>query len=170
MQSTTLDEARLADIKRYCASGDGLMAQGHAQRAVEEFNKAWELIPEPKNEWEASTWVLAAIGDTCFCLGKEKSARQALEYVMHCPGGFGNPFLHLRLGQVLFNAGELDAAADELMRAYMGDGRAVFEKEDPKYLAFLATRANLDGSSPPPASDRSVATLIKRFANRVRGR
>jgi hypothetical protein len=52
----------------------------------------------------------------------------------------GNPFLHLRLGQCRFELGDLDRAADELARAYMGDGEDVFEDEAPKYLAFLKTR------------------------------
>ena len=56
----------------------------------------------------------------------------------------GNPFLHLRLGQSQYELGELDRAADELMRAYMGAGEDIFVSEDPKYRAFLATRAKLD--------------------------
>ena len=60
---------------------------------------------------------------------------------MHCPDAIGNPFLHFRLGQVLYDDAQLDAAADELMRAYMGAGPEVFASEDPKYLQFLQTRA-----------------------------
>ena len=62
---------------------------------------------------------------------------------MTCPGGLGNPFLHLRLGQVLLDQGHDDLAADELMRAYMGAGAEIFESEDGRYLRFLGTRANL---------------------------
>jgi len=138
-----LGEATHEEITRLCASGDDLAAEGRHEDALAEYNNAWKLIPEPKNEWEASTWVLAAIADACFLLGKNKSARQALEYAMTCPGGLGNPFLHLRLGQLLLNAEERDTAADELMRAYMGAGQELFEREDPKYLAFLETRAHL---------------------------
>lgn len=59
---------------------------------------------------------------------------------MHCPDGIGNPFLHLRLGQVLFDQGDQDAAADELARAYMGAGPEIFDHEEPRYFAFLSTR------------------------------
>jgi hypothetical protein len=44
---------------------------------------------------------------------------------------------------VLFQLGELDSAADELMKAYTGEGKEIFEPEDPKYIAFLETRADL---------------------------
>jgi hypothetical protein len=100
-------------------------------------------VPEPKNEWEASTWLLAAIADTCFAGGWHTSARKALDYAMTCPGALGNPFLHLRRGEVALEQGEEDVAADELMRAYMLEGIEIFAREDPKYLAFLGTRADL---------------------------
>lgn len=45
--------------------------------------------------------------------------------------------MHLRYGQVLLDAGEPDAAADELMRAYMSEGSEIFAADDPHYLEFL---------------------------------
>jgi hypothetical protein len=132
------------EIKRLCASGDQLSANRAYDEAIAEYNKAWELVPEPKNEWNASTWILAAIADACFLGGYKTSAREALDYAMTCPGAIGNPFLHLRYGQVLLDSGSSDRAADELMRAYMGGGSEIFESEDPKYLAFLKARAQLE--------------------------
>jgi hypothetical protein len=41
------------------------------------------------------------------------------------------------------DAGEPDAAADELIRAYMGAGQEIFASEDRRYLDFLKTRAKL---------------------------
>ncbi|WP_220213464.1 hypothetical protein [Streptomyces shenzhenensis] len=40
--------------------------------------------------------------------------------------------------------GDHDRAANELMRAYMGGAPDIFDEDDPKYLAFLRTRADLD--------------------------
>lgn len=142
-QALQLDEATHGEIKRLCAAGDVLANQGKHEAALAQYGDAWKLLPEPKSEWEAATWILAAIADSCFFLGMNKEAREALEYAVTCPGGLGNPFLHLRLGQVLFDVGEMDAAANELIRAYMGGGEELFETEAPKYLAFLRTRAQL---------------------------
>jgi len=138
-----LDERTHNSITAFCSSGDDLAASGQYEQAVGEYNKAWALIPEPKNEWEAATWVLAAIADACFLAGYKTSAREALEYAMTCPGAVGNPFLHLRLGQVLFDADNHAAAADELMRAYMGGGDEIFSTEDSKYFDFLKTKARI---------------------------
>jgi tetratricopeptide (TPR) repeat protein len=130
-------------IKAYCARGDELAAVKSYEDAITQYNQAWLLVPDPKNEWTASSWILAAIADAAFLGGYKTSAIEALEYAMTCPGAIGNPFLHLRFGQVLFDKGELDAAADELMRAYMFEGEEIFSSEDPQYLAFLRTRAKI---------------------------
>ena len=132
-----------AEIERLCAAGDDLAAGKKYEEAISTYNTAWELVPDPKNDWNASTWILAAIGDAGFLGGYFTTARKAFEFAMHCPGAVGNPFLHLRLGQVYFEAGELDAAADELIRAYGVAGREIFDAEDSKYLTFLGTRAEL---------------------------
>ncbi|MCA3694165.1 MAG: tetratricopeptide repeat protein [Aquidulcibacter sp.] len=138
MSSTTHQE-----IKGFCAVGDRLAEVGEYDEAIAEYNKAWALVPEPKNSWNASTWVLAAIADACFLAGYKTSAREALQFAMTCPGAVGNPFLHLRFGEVLLDAGEDDAAADELIRAYMGAGKEIFATEEPRYLAFLKSRTTL---------------------------
>ena len=138
-----LDTATHEAIKTLCAEGDRLAHAKSYEAAVAEYNKAWMLVPEPKSNWQASTWILAAIADACFLSGYKTSARKALEYAMTCPGAIGNPFLHLRLGQVLLDIGEEAGAADELMRAYMGGGAEIFSSEESRYLDFLGTKAKL---------------------------
>jgi hypothetical protein len=138
-----LDEELHQKIKLNCAQGDKLAEATKFEDAIAEYNKAWLLIPDPKNEWEAATWVLAAVTDAAYLGGYATTAREAIEYGMTCPGALGNPFMHMRFGQILFDNNETDHAADELMRAYMGGGPEIFIPEDSKYLSFLRTRANL---------------------------
>lgn len=52
-------------------------------------------------------------------------------------------FIHLRLGQCQFELGERDRSADELTRAYMGDGMDILLQDDPKYLEFLESKIEL---------------------------
>lgn len=133
-----------AQITRLSAEGDALAEQGAFEHAISKYNEAWLLVPEPKHEWDASTWLLVAIGDAAFLGEFYGTAKDAFQYAVLCPNGLGNPFIHLRLGETLYEKEEFDKAADELMRAYMGAGEDIFANEDPKYRAFLATRANLD--------------------------
>src|SRR5262245_51066190 len=127
------------EIQRLCALGDEAAAQQQFAQALTSYWAAWDLLPEPQTEWEAATWILAAIGDANF-LGRDyAAARDNLSTAMHCPDAIGIPFLHFRLGQSEFELGNLDRAADELTRAYMGAGEDIFEDAE-KYLAFLKTR------------------------------
>ncbi|QXH91981.1 tetratricopeptide repeat protein [Pseudomonas shahriarae] len=141
--SAELDVVLDEKLKEYCRFGDMLAEQGSYEKAMAQYNSAWRSVPEPKNNWEASTWILAAIADACFLSGYKGSGRDALQYAMTCPNGIGNPFLHLRLGQVYLDEGQENSAADELMRAYMGAGPEIFANESSHYLNFLKTRAKL---------------------------
>jgi hypothetical protein len=136
-----LDDSTYARITEFAQQGDELASQGSYRDAINVYNRGWKLLPEPKSDWSAATWLLAAIADAAYLGGFLTTARQALDDVMYCPDAIGNPFLHLRRGEVLFDQGELDAAADELVRAYMGAGSEIFEREPAKYLNFLKTRA-----------------------------
>lgn len=144
LMPTELDDATYDRITALTDEGQALFDEGKLDEARKLFMQAWALLPEPQSEWEATTWLAAALGDIDFLKGNYAAARETLQFAMICPGGLGNPFLHLRLGQSQFELGELDRAADELMRAYMGAGEDIFAEEDPKYRAFLATRAKLD--------------------------
>jgi tetratricopeptide (TPR) repeat protein len=132
-------------IKALCSAGDRKAEEDDFAQALEKYWAAWDLLPEPKTDWEAATWILAAIGDANFAGGDYEAGRDNLSLAMHCPNAIGNPFLHLRLGQCQYRLGNLDRAADELARAYMGAGAKIFADEDEEYFDFLKTRL-----APPP--------------------
>ena len=64
-----ISESDFEVIQEKCKAGDLLVEKCRYKEAVREYNIAYSLIPEPKAEHEATTWVLTAIGDACF-LGK----------------------------------------------------------------------------------------------------
>ncbi len=128
------------ELDRLCAIGDQYAEAGDFSSALSTYWSAWDLLPDPKENWEAATWILAAVGDAYFLSGDFAAGRDNLSRAMHCPDAIGNPFIHLRLGQCQFELGDLNRSADELMRGYMGAGSDAFANDDPKYLAFLSTR------------------------------
>lgn len=136
-----LDNALYERIGALSEAGDALAEGEDFEGALAKYWEAFDLLPEPKTNWEAGTWLMAAIGDANFFQEDYTAGRDNLGHAMQFPNAIGNPFLHLRLGQCQFELGDLDRAADELMRAYMGGGPELFEDEDDKYLRFLATRA-----------------------------
>ena len=141
MTHTELDSHLHTRINRFCEIGDTLAEEGKYSDAVASYQYAWNLLPDPKEDWAAATWILVAIGDAHFLNSNYPAALTALEHAMRCPEAIGNPFIHLRLGQTQFELGNKDRAADELMRAYMGTGAEIFAEEAPKYLEFLGTVA-----------------------------
>ncbi|HWB58094.1 MAG TPA: tetratricopeptide repeat protein [Chthoniobacteraceae bacterium] len=127
-------------IEELSREGDSAAEAGDHDRAVSLFAQAFDLLPEPKFEWEAATWLLTALGDTYFLMGDYEDARIVLSHAMHCPDAIGNPFIHMRLGQAQFELGNMERASDELARAcIMGGGKDFFRNEDPKYFNYISS-------------------------------
>lgn len=138
-----LSDAVHAEIVTLCNQGDNLVKVGDFELAKQKYISALKLLPENHQEWEAATWIYVAIGDVHFRMGNFEKAFRCFSNAVQCPGGLGNPYIHLRLGQLYYEQGGLDKAADELTRAYMGAGLDIFMEDDPKYLEFLETKIEI---------------------------
>jgi tetratricopeptide (TPR) repeat protein len=136
---TELSDDLHEQIQLLSKEGDNFAKAEDYPAALARYWAAWDLLPVPPTEYEAATWILAAIGDANFLGGDYTAGRDNLSLAMHCPNAIGNPFLHLRLGQCQLELGNQELAADELTRAYMGGGTEIFEGAE-KYLKFLKTR------------------------------
>lgn len=134
------------EILRLALLGDTLAAKGAYVEAIVSYHNALQLVPEPRNTSEPSTWLLTAIGEAYFFAGDFSAGSKALANALTCPGGIENASIHLRLGQCYFETGNLSGAAQALMRAYSIAGADIFGQDSPKYFEFLKTRM------PPPAS------------------
>jgi tetratricopeptide (TPR) repeat protein len=141
-----LPDAVHKQIEAHCTRGDELANRREFQTALKEYAVAWDLLPEPKTNWEAALWILTAIGDAHFLSGNWQACRKTLQQaVKACDGALENPFIRLRLGQSLFELGEQREAADWMVPAFLMEGKQLFAAEDPKYLASF--RGQLQ---PPP--------------------
>ena len=96
-----------------------------------------DLLPEPKVQWEAATWLNASIGDARYQQKDFTAALEALLDALNGPDGVSNPFIHLRLGECFQELGQVDRARDHLMRAYMLAGREIFESEPPWFFRLI---------------------------------
>lgn len=124
-------------ILKLCETGDVLADNGNYNAATEKYQSALELLPEPKIVWEASTWIYAALGDTCYL---NEQYQEALEYMfetLKCPDGLENPFVLLRIGECCFQIEDIIKAREYLLRAYMYDGEDIFDGEDEKYFEMI---------------------------------
>ena len=141
-----LPDAVFTEIDRLSAEGNQLADNGNREKALERFQSAWNLLPEPRESWSAGLWLLASIGDMQFQLGQFADGRQTFMTAMKFfDEAAGNPFLRLRLGQCLYETGNQQEAANWLAGAYLLEGMKLFEGEDRKYIQFI--KPQLD---PPP--------------------
>jgi len=111
--------------------------------AIRQFIKTLELVPDPKQNWEVTTWLYVSIGDCHYEMQEFKKAKNYLFDALNCPNSHGNPFIYLRLGQCLLELSDQNQAADFLCRAYMLEGKDIFNDEAPKYFEFLKTKIEI---------------------------
>lgn len=133
-----LDPALYEKIKEHSDEGERLFYDGRFPEALEEYTKALDLIPEPKQRWEASVWVLAAIGDCYFWLKDFGAALGCFRKLMVEYEEYGNPFTRLRYGECLYETGNEELAREHLLAAYAMEGKELFEECDKKYLSVIS--------------------------------
>jgi hypothetical protein len=127
-----------AAVERLLAEGEEFADEGRDAEALDRFRAAWDLLPEPKAECEPALRALAAIADSYFHLGNWQACYQTLRTaVKNWDVALENPFIRLRMGQSLFEMGDLREAGNWLVPAYIMEGKRLFEGEERKYLAFL---------------------------------
>ncbi|UTA46358.1 hypothetical protein L1F30_09230 [Simiduia sp. 21SJ11W-1] len=132
-----LSTALLARIKSLCAKGYQHYDNAEFDQALRTFYQAWVQLPKPQTQYQAAGWVLTALGDCYFKLGKWSQALEALNSAQFCPEGRNNLFALMRKGQVQLEQGELASARITLFNVYSQGGQDMLAKEPARYLAAI---------------------------------
>lgn len=103
---------------------------GKFEKSLSCYEKIIELLPEPKEDWEAYEWAKASLGDTYYIL---KDYHLALQELQEAIGYTHNPFIFLRYGQCCYLTGDNETAKEYLSLALELGGEEVFETEDECY-------------------------------------
>jgi tetratricopeptide (TPR) repeat protein len=133
----------IEQIQSKIDEGDEFLNADDFAKAADLYRQALSLIPEPKYDHDITLNAYTALGEAHLFAGEYEQALDAFRSAMKAPGGVENPLTHLRLGQAYYESGDRANAAQEFTIAYGIDGEDIFEDEDPKYLAFLATQIEL---------------------------
>ena len=126
-----LDDELYAQITKHSDIGEHYFCEGKFRKALEEYQKAFDLIPEPKTDWDASVWTLAAIGDSHFMSALEYFEKLMTEY-----GEEENPFIRVRYGECLYETGKTDLGKEHMLAAFKMEGTEVFDND--KYLQLIS--------------------------------
>lgn len=132
-----LDEKINKKILELSELGDFYTNMKEWDKALKQYNEALNLIPDPKYNWKASTWLYVAIGDAYYC---DKQYNETINYMneaLKCPEGLGNPYINLRIGESYFELEEWSNAKRYLIEAYIVEGTDIFEGEPQKYYKLI---------------------------------
>jgi tetratricopeptide (TPR) repeat protein len=130
-------------MDEYCEKGNAEMDEENYGAAAEWFKKAYAVLPEPKEDWEASGYITASWGDALFSNSKFAEAKEQLLIANEFySADESNPFVLLRLGEACYELGDEKAALEFLSKAYQLEGAQLFE-DDQKYLKFLKKHQEL---------------------------
>lgn len=108
-----------------------LLNKSKSREAIIIYNKIIELLPEPKEMWEAYEWVNIAIADTYFLA---KDYENANLYFNRVIDDSSNPYVFLRYGQVKYYINDVENAQEYLLKAYKMAGKDIFNDEDKIFL------------------------------------
>jgi tetratricopeptide (TPR) repeat protein len=106
--------------------------------AISKYQLALDLLPEPKTDWEAATWLYVALGDALFSQKDFDAAFDAYQQALMSPDGTGNPYIWFCLGEVFYVQNNLEKAKTHFMSAYLLDGEEIFKDTDPAYLSLIS--------------------------------
>ncbi|WP_081687017.1 hypothetical protein [Chitinilyticum litopenaei] len=123
--------------------GNSIEIAGNFLSAIEKYQEAWDLLPEPKHEWEMlSGWLSSCFFSSHLSLGNFELAKQWAENAVKSASSSIDTAPFIDLGIACYELGQLDEAFTSFDRAY-GYGKARAFKERPKkYLDFYLKKAH----------------------------
>lgn len=142
--AVAINDTDFALIEKLSEEGNALAERNDFDGAIKKFEQALAIVPAPKSEYEASMWLYASIGDMYFSKRDYETSAENFYNALNCPSGQVNGFVHLRLGEDLFELKQKEKSLDHLLRAYMLEGKEIFDGEDEKYFEFLNKNVELE--------------------------
>jgi len=133
-----LDGTVYEQIVALSKTGDSYYDRDQYDKAVFSYLDALALVPDPKQDWEAGTWLYSALGDALFMQQRYEDSLAAFRSAEKCPDGMDNAFVVLMIGECSYELHDRKQAREYLLKAYMLEGEAIFETQDQKYYRTIS--------------------------------
>ncbi len=146
MEIDELSDELLERIETLSKQGDDLYMEGEFEECLKVRKEALALIPQPQKLYLEAFWSEIFIGE---CYFKLEEFRQSLAHFLNAKRNIAtnvdeHPILMLRLGELYFELDRFNEAEEFLLKAYMAEGKEIFETEEEKYFNFLKKKVKLD--------------------------
>lgn len=110
------------------------------EEALDEYKKAWELLPDPKLGWEVSSWISACIYSAYFDMAAFKKSKEWAEITLQTRGSDIDTAPLIDLGMVCYELEEYDESYKYFDDAYSYGKARAFKERPKKYLDFYLGR------------------------------
>lgn len=104
--------------------------------SISKYKKAARLLPKPRYEWEAYSWLMCGIGLNYVEIENWQEAFKFLNYSLLSSDEMVDASVWFHTGQALYKMGRFDESKDYLIKAFILN-KGVFDKHDPEYKAFI---------------------------------
>ncbi|MBQ0215619.1 hypothetical protein OSB94_20370 [Proteus vulgaris] len=117
-------------------NGNEFHVQKDYDRALKAYLNAWELIPEPKLEWEVSNWISSCIYSAYFDIGNYITAKEWGEIELITKPSDIDTAPYINLGMVNYELEQYDISYNYFEHAYNIGKKRAFNERPKKYLDF----------------------------------
>ena len=130
-----LESELKAQVVELCNKAVEAQEEERFHASNRDLQKVYDLLPEPKNEWKAYSWLISIMADNHFEQDEYIAAFKKLEEVFTLDAeSTENAYLCLRRGQCALELEHDELAKQFLTRAFELEGKELFEDEHSKYL------------------------------------
>lgn len=134
-----LDENLQVKIQELIDESDEMYDKDDIDPCLVILDNAWEMLPEPKTDWDESYLISKEIAQTYFCSGNIEKAWDYIRIFIECDNAQRN------FGESEFLAGKIafelqkfeDAKAYFQIAETKSEGRQWKGESDPKYFQFF---------------------------------
>lgn len=152
MHKNTLSPELISRLYELAEKGHKLTHNGQYMDAIYVWNEAIELIPEPKQNHLETANFIEAIAYNYQMLNLFPQALVFMKKLLRYWGEDvnKNPFILRSLGEIYYELGEMECAADYLRRAFILEGDEIFDAdcygkiEHNKYFEFLKNESDFE--------------------------
>ncbi|WP_299799380.1 hypothetical protein [uncultured Maribacter sp.] len=149
VQLQSKKEASIAKIKQYIDIPESIVNKVtdidkitinkdlDVESRVNELMKIYESLTDDQKRAREGRYIIVHIAEVCFSERWIEDAFDNFNFAMQFKDTVGNPFLHLRLGQLNYLVHNKDKMHDELSRALIMAGEPIFKDEDPILIEMV---------------------------------